>query len=87
MNGTVKEWQLQTAKNKFSEVVKLALAGEPQLVKKHGKSAVYVVSAENFENLTCTHGKLKNLLLNCPHKDVRLEVERPSTDFGREVDL
>ncbi len=81
-----KEWQLQTAKNKFSEVVKLALAGEAQLVKRNGKPAVYVVSADSFDDLNTKQGKLKQILFNSPHKDLELTHERLK-DVGRAVEL
>jgi prevent-host-death family protein len=80
------EWQLQTAKNKFSEVVNLALAGEAQLVKRHGKPAVYIVSSEQFDHLNSNQGNLKELLLNSPHKDINLKLER-SRDTGRDIEL
>lgn len=44
-------WSLQDAKNRFSAVVDAAVAGEPQLVTRHGKPAVVVVNAETFERL------------------------------------
>lgn len=44
-------WSLQDAKNRFSSVVDAAVAGEPQLVTRHGKRAVVVVAAEEFERL------------------------------------
>ena len=42
-------WQLQEAKNKFSEVVNLAQKGRPQLVTRHGKPVAVVMSAEDYE--------------------------------------
>ena len=44
-------WSLQEAKNKFSAVVDAALAGEPQLVTRHGRVAVVVIAAEAFERI------------------------------------
>ena len=44
-------WSLQNAKNKLSEVVALAERGQPQLVTKHGRPAVYVVDAREFDAL------------------------------------
>ena len=49
-------WQLQDAKNKFSELVEHALHDGPQMVTRHGKPAVVVMSAEEFEK---THGQKK----------------------------
>lgn len=76
-------WQLQTAKNRFSEVVACALAGTPQLVTRHGRPAVYVVAAETYDREVRRHSK-REVLLNRPHKEISLEVER-SRDPGREV--
>lgn len=45
-------WSLHDAKNKFSAVVSAALNGEPQRVTRHGKQAVVVVAAEEFDRLT-----------------------------------
>jgi antitoxin Phd len=41
-------WQLQEAKNKFSEVVNLAVAGRPQVVTRHGKPVAVISSIEDY---------------------------------------
>ena len=41
-------WQLQQAKQQFSEVVRRALEDGPQVVTRHGREAVVVVSAAEF---------------------------------------
>ena len=41
-------WQLQQAKQQFSEVVRRALDDGPQVVTRHGREAVVVVSAAEF---------------------------------------
>ena len=46
-----KKWQLQEAKNRFSEVVRKASEEGPQTVTKHGKDSVVVLSAEDYRNL------------------------------------
>jgi prevent-host-death family protein len=45
------QWSLQDAKNKFSELVNAALAGEPQRVTRRGQPAVVVLSAEEYDRL------------------------------------
>lgn len=42
------EWSLQDAKNKFSEVVNAADAGEPQIVTKRGVPTAVVLSVKEF---------------------------------------
>ena len=43
------EWPLQDAKNRFSAVVKAALAGKPQRVTRRGRPAVVVLAVEEYE--------------------------------------
>ena len=43
-------WSVQDAKNRFSEVVEAARR-RPQTVTKHGKPAVVVVAADEYERL------------------------------------
>ena len=79
------DWPVQDAKNKFSELVNAALAGEPQRVTRRGQPAVVVVSAEEYERLcrmeesqVPTFGEL---LLEIPQDDQEFErinvVPRP----------
>jgi len=66
-------WSLQDAKNGFSSMVDAALTGEPQLVTRHGKPAVVVVSAETFERLSrldqANAPSFADLLLAMPQDD------------------
>jgi antitoxin Phd len=43
-------WSVQDAKNRFSEVVEAARR-KPQTITKHGKPAVVVMAAEEYEHL------------------------------------
>ena len=45
-----RSWSVQDAKNRFSEVVNAARRS-PQMVTKHGKPAVVVVDAVEYERL------------------------------------
>ena len=45
-----RSWCVQDAKNRFSEVVEAAQS-KPQTVTKHGKPAVVVVAADDYERL------------------------------------
>jgi prevent-host-death family protein len=79
-----KVWQLQEAKNRFSEVVESALHSGPQTVTRHGKEAVVVVSAETYKKLTHPRTRLSKFFHNSPLRGVDLDIER-SKDTGREV--
>jgi prevent-host-death family protein len=70
---TRRNWSVQDAKNRFSEVVNAARR-EPQTVTKHGKPAVVVVDAGEFERLRLLDRARApffiELLLSMPRGDV-----------------
>ena len=78
-------WQLQTAKQHFSELVERARRDGPQVVTKHGKDAVVVVSAEEYRRLRHEQPSLLEFLRSAPDFDA-LELDR-ATDRGRDVEL
>jgi antitoxin Phd len=47
---THRSWSVQDAKNRFSEVVEAARR-RPQTVTKHGKPAVVILSADEYDRL------------------------------------
>jgi antitoxin Phd len=60
-------WQLQEAKNRFSELVDLSLSEGPQIVTRHGKPVVQIVPLD-------ASGKIK--------RTVR-KIKGPQTSFGQ----
>jgi prevent-host-death family protein len=54
------EWQLQDAKARFSEVFRLAGESGPQRVT-HGKAAVVILAAEDYERLCRPEPPTENL--------------------------
>lgn len=42
-------WQLQDAKNKFSEVVETTLQHGPQIISRRGKKTVVVITYEEYQ--------------------------------------
>ena len=70
-----KSWQLQDAKNRFSEVVERAMKEGPQTVTRHGKPAVIIISAAEYEKSQNPRKSLIELLRECP-EDLG-EVVRP----------
>ena len=78
-------WQLQTAKQRFSELVERAQREGPQVVTKHGKEAVVVVSIEEYRRLKGPGEDLVEFLRSAPDFDL-LELDRAS-DQGREPAL
>jgi prevent-host-death family protein len=82
------DWQLQDAKARFSEVFQLARTRGPQRITRHGKEAVMVVPAEEFERLSGREreGGLAEFFAKSPLAGSGIRLDRV-TDFGRPVDL
>jgi prevent-host-death family protein len=60
------EWQLQDAKNRFSELIQRARKEGPQVVTLRGKRAAVVLSAETYDELVAKHPSLVDHLLSGP---------------------
>ena len=80
------KWQLQQAKNRFSEVVEEALVHGPQIVTRHGEETAIVLSMKDYKKLAKPKGSLFEFLQKSPHRDVELDPGR-SKDLPRPVDL
>lgn len=71
-------WRLQDAKARFSELVRMAHSNGPQHVTVHGRDAVVVVDADEFNRLkgTRTGEALIEALQAAPHDALVLEPRR-----------
>lgn len=78
-------WQVQTAKQRFSELVERAVNEGPQIVTKHGREAVVVLDIREYRRLLGVPVDFKEFLMSMPPID-DLEIER-SKDVGRDIDL
>lgn len=68
-------WQLQEAKQRFSEVVRQALEEGPQVVTRHAREAVVVVSAQYYRRLLASGPDFKEFLEKGPDLG-RLDIRR-----------
>ncbi|MGE3312259.1 MAG: type II toxin-antitoxin system Phd/YefM family antitoxin [Limisphaerales bacterium] len=75
-------WQLQEAKNHLSQVVENALANQPQVITRHGKEAVVVVSFRDWSRHAPRRKKLVDVLRGCPFPDLEIPRDR---DVPREL--
>ena len=80
-------WQLQEAKQRFSELVRRTLEEGPQVVTRHGEEVVVVVPAEEFRRMGGEKMDFKEFLMSAPEGLELIIPERPPNDFPREVDL
>jgi antitoxin Phd len=82
----MEHWQLQTAKNKFSEVIEKALHIGPQIVTRRGVETVVVLSIEEYRKLTKPKNSLVEFFNNSPLKGLDLNIERDK-DTGRDFEF
>jgi antitoxin Phd len=68
-------WQLQEAKQRFSELVRQARSKGPQVVTRHGEDVAVVVGIEEYRRLTGDKPEFKQFLLGAPDLD-SLEIDR-----------
>jgi antitoxin Phd len=68
-------WQLQEAKNKFSEVVEEALKNGPQVVTKRGVETAIVLSYEDYRKLLLNQQRLSTFFHTSPLADVADELD------------
>jgi prevent-host-death family protein len=85
-------WQIQEAKQRFSEMIR-AVAEGPQVITRHGEDVAIVVAIDEYRRLTRPAADLAGILLGGPKLDedaaevfAEIEAERKA-DFGRDVDL
>lgn len=87
------DWQLQEAKNRFSELVKLARDDGPQTVTVHGQRAAVVISARDYDalktpELSFTEFLLSDTASSLPWPDDVVDtINDRSRDSGRDTDF
>src|SRR5690349_6359326 len=90
---TPDQWQIQEAKQRFSEIIRAVTTVGPQVITRHGEDVAVVVDIGEYGRLTRPAVDLASILLGGPKlddsaADVVAEVEAEcKADFGRMVDL
>lgn len=79
-------WQLQEAKNRFSEVVDEALTHGPQTVTRHGREVVVVLSIEEYRRMKQPQKNLFQFFQESPLYGLDLDLTR-SKELPRDIDL
>lgn len=78
-------WTVAGAKARLSEVIERAQT-DPQVITRHGKPSVVMVSAEEWARKTVRKGTLAEFLMASPLRDADLDLDR-ARDQPRDLDL
>jgi len=79
-------WQLQEAKNRFSEVINKALEEGPQTVTRHGEEIVVILSKAEYNRLVKSQTSLLEFFRQSPMVGIELDLER-DPGLPRDIDL
>ncbi|MBF0620343.1 MAG: type II toxin-antitoxin system Phd/YefM family antitoxin [Magnetococcales bacterium] len=80
-------WQLQTAKARFSEVVKQAASHGPQVITVRGKAEAVLLSKEAFDKMVKPKPLLTDFIRNSPLADVELDLTRDKSSSRADIEL
>lgn len=78
-------WQLQEAKQRFSELIRSVEVDGPQFVTRHGEEVAVVIDIAEYRRLRGGGQDFKDFLRSGPDFDV-LEIDRP-TEPARVIGL
>jgi prevent-host-death family protein len=79
-----RHWQLQEAKQRFSELIRSVETEGPQVATRHGEEVAVVVGTGEYRRLRGGAEDFKAFLRGAP--DLDLEISRPA-GLARVVDL
>ena len=80
-------WQLQEAKNKFSEVVEEALTHGPQLITRRGVETVIVLSYAEYRSMLLDRKKLSTFFRESPLAGQELDLTRDTSAARADIEL
>jgi prevent-host-death family protein len=82
-------WQVQEAKQRFSELIRAAHADGPQVVTRHGQEIAVVIDIADYRHLKGETAEFKDYLRSGPGfdgLDLERTTERPrNTDWAGEA--
>ncbi len=84
--STVKPLGIQDARQQFLAIAERAAGGEPQIITKHGKPFVVVISAAEWQAARPKQRTLLEALRSCPVSADDLDLTR-SDEMPREIAL
>lgn len=80
-------WQLQEAKNKFSQVVNEAIEHGPQIITRRNEEVAVVLSSTEYRQLRASQKKLSDFFRESPLVGIDLDLSRDKSAVREEFEL
>ncbi|HET6261933.1 MAG TPA: type II toxin-antitoxin system Phd/YefM family antitoxin [Chloroflexia bacterium] len=80
-------WQLQEAKNRFSEVVEEALKDGPQVITRRGVETAVVLSFTDYRKMLLGRKKLSEFFRESPLAGLDLDLTRDTSPARDDIAL
>ncbi len=80
-------WQLQTAKARLSELVKMAVSQGPQVITVRGEAEVVVLSKNSFDRMTKPKPSFVEFIRQSPFVGIDLDLERDKSLTREDIEL
>ena len=80
-------WQIQEAKNKFSQVVEEAVKHGPQIITKRGVETAIVLSYAEYRKVMLNQKNLSDFFRESPLAKVDLDLRRDKSSLRRDIAL
>jgi prevent-host-death family protein len=80
-------WQIQEAKNKFSEVVEEAVKHGPQVITKRGVETVIVLSYDEYRKVMLNKTKLSDFFQESPLAQEDIDIRRDKSGLRVDTSL
>jgi prevent-host-death family protein len=73
---SVNTWTVAEAKAKLTELIQRAQLNGPQTITRHGRTAVVIVGAQEWERRTRRSGSLADFFASSPLRGSGLKIQR-----------
>jgi len=84
----MRQWQVQEAKAKLSELLEAVAQRGPQEITHHGRSAAVVISRAQYDQMACSQESLVTFVQRSPLAGIEeLDLSRSKVRSRRSVSL
>lgn len=83
----MRAWQLQEAKNKFSEVVDEAVESGPQVITRYGVETAVVLGYAEYRKMLLARQKLSDFFGGSPLAGMGLDLSRDDSPVRGDFEL